>query len=137
MAQLPKAKPNGLGKAFYRTVVISAAAVGAVAGVALNHSSLAARIPLLVGCIGSASLVALLIADPQPARDQLLFRSCSLAASVTALLHVGILTMLFVGAGILVLWKWVSFEQKWAKHLLAMAPAIVAVAGTALQVFLR
>jgi hypothetical protein len=136
MAQLPKAKSNGLGSAFYRMAAISVAAVSAVAGAALNRSSLAARIPLLIGCIGSAILVGWLIAGPPPTRNQLLFRSCSFVVAVTVLLHVGILTMLFVGAGSLVLWKWGSFEQKWARQLLVMAPAMVAVAGTALRSFL-
>jgi len=133
MAQLPKAKSNGSSSAFYRTAVITVAAVSAVAGASLNHSSLAARIPLLVGCIGSAILVGWLIAGPPPTRSQLLFRTCSFVASVVVLLHVGILTMLMVGAGSLVLWKWGSLEQKWARQLLVMAPAIVAVAGTALR----
>jgi hypothetical protein len=136
MAQLPNAKSNGLGSAFYRTAVVSVAAVSAVAGAALNHSSLAARIPLLIGCIGSAVLVCWLIAGPPPPRNQLLFRSCSFVASVTVLLHVGILTMLLVVAGSVALWKWGSFERKWARQLLVMAPAMVAVAGTALRSFL-
>jgi hypothetical protein len=112
MAQLLKAKSSGLGSASYRTAIVSVAVIGAVAGAALIHSSLAARIPLLVGCVGSAILVGWLIVNPPLSRNQLLLRSYSLVIPVTILLHVGVLMMLVMGAGSFVLWKWGPFERK-------------------------